>query len=155
MPALGADMEAGILAEWLVKPGDTVESGNVVCVVETQKGAIEVEIFETGTIAELLVHVGEEVPVGAPLARLGDGAANGEPPPAPAPVLAGGGARAAAPRAGTRPTPKADCPGRRLRSGRARRSVLPPDARARASLHLDPGEPCWNRHRRLGHSGRR
>jgi pyruvate dehydrogenase E2 component (dihydrolipoamide acetyltransferase) len=96
MPALGADMEAGILAEWLVKPGDKIEAGDVVCVVETQKGAIEVEIFETGTIAELLVHVGEEVPVGASLARLGDGAAHGEPPPTPAPahepVLAGGGA---------------------------------------------------------------
>jgi hypothetical protein len=48
MPSLGADMEAGKLVEWLVKPGDTVKRGDVVAVVETQKGAIEIEIFEDG-----------------------------------------------------------------------------------------------------------
>jgi len=46
MPALGADMESGTLVEWLVKPGDRVKRGDVVAVVETQKGAIEVEIFD-------------------------------------------------------------------------------------------------------------
>ena len=44
MPSLGADMEAGTLVEWLVKPGDRVKRGDVVAVVETQKGAIEIEI---------------------------------------------------------------------------------------------------------------
>jgi predicted deacylase len=48
MPSLGADMEAGTLVEWLVKPGDTVKRGDMVAVVETQKGAIEIEIFEEG-----------------------------------------------------------------------------------------------------------
>ena len=47
MPSLGADMEAGTLVEWLVKPGDRVKRGDIVAVVETQKGAIEIEIFET------------------------------------------------------------------------------------------------------------
>jgi pyruvate dehydrogenase E2 component (dihydrolipoamide acetyltransferase) len=50
MPSLGADMEAGKLVEWLVKPGDTVKRGDVVAVVETQKGAIEIEIFEDGIV---------------------------------------------------------------------------------------------------------
>ena len=50
MPSLGADMEAGTLVEWLVKPGDWVKRGDIVAVVETQKGAIEIEIFETGQI---------------------------------------------------------------------------------------------------------
>ncbi|MCX8102350.1 MAG: 2-oxo acid dehydrogenase subunit E2, partial [Geminicoccaceae bacterium] len=45
MPSLGADMEAGTLVEWLVKPGERIERGRVVAVVETQKGAIEVECF--------------------------------------------------------------------------------------------------------------
>ena len=40
MPSLGADMEEGKMVEWLVKPGDTVAHGDVVAVVETQKGAI-------------------------------------------------------------------------------------------------------------------
>ena len=48
MPSLGADMEAGTLVEWLVKPGDRVKRGDIVAVVETQKGAIEIEIFEAG-----------------------------------------------------------------------------------------------------------
>ena len=51
MPALGADMEAGTLVEWLVKPGDRVKSGEVVAVVETQKSAIEVEIFLEGVVS--------------------------------------------------------------------------------------------------------
>ena len=70
MPSLGADMAAGTLVEWLVKPGDHVRRGDVVAVVETQKGAIEIEIFNTGTMSELVVPVGNSVPVGTVLARL-------------------------------------------------------------------------------------
>jgi len=94
MPSLGADMEAGTLVEWLVKPGDKVKRGQVVAVVETQKGAIEVECFEEGTVEELLLAPGQKVPVETPLARIraaGEAPApTGVPPlppePAPAPV---------------------------------------------------------------------
>ena len=68
MPSLGADMEAGTLVEWMVKPGDHVSRGDIVAVVETQKGAIEIEIFETGLVERMLVGVGTMVPVGTPLA---------------------------------------------------------------------------------------
>jgi pyruvate dehydrogenase E2 component (dihydrolipoamide acetyltransferase) len=84
MPSLGADMETGKLVEWLVKPGDHVERGDIVAVVETQKGAIEIEIFEAGEIAELLADVGQTLPVGAPLARLA-GAGEAEAPRAAPP----------------------------------------------------------------------
>lgn len=85
MPSLGADMEAGKLVEWLVKPGDRVQKGDIVAVVETQKGAIEIEIFEAGEIAELIAQVGQTLAVGAPLARLGE---TGEKPaPAPPPPM--------------------------------------------------------------------
>ena len=70
MPSLGADMEAGTLVEWIVKPGDRVKRGDIVAVVETQKGAIEIEIFETGQVDQMLVNVGTKVPVGTPLARI-------------------------------------------------------------------------------------
>ena len=50
MPSLGADMESGTLIEWLVKPGDRVHRGDIVAVVETDKGAIEIEIFEDAVI---------------------------------------------------------------------------------------------------------
>ncbi len=78
MPALGADMEDGTLVEWLIKPGDRVKRGDVVAVVETQKGAIEVEIFDEGVVSELVVPVGQRVPVGGVLARI-DGEAEAAP----------------------------------------------------------------------------
>lgn len=80
MPSLGADMEAGTLVEWLKRPGDPVQRGDIVAVVETDKGAIEVEIFESGRIDELLVDEGAKVPVGTPLARI---AGEGEAAPSP------------------------------------------------------------------------
>ena len=70
MPSLGADMDAGTVTEWLVKPGDDVQRGEIVAVVETEKSTIDVEIFETGRIDEILVPEGERVPVGTPLARV-------------------------------------------------------------------------------------
>ena len=70
LPALGADMEEGTLVEWHVAPGSTVKRGDVVAVVETDKGAIDVEIFEDGVIRELVVQPGTKVPVGTVLALL-------------------------------------------------------------------------------------
>ena len=70
MPSLGADMESGTLIEWLVKVGDRVHRGDIVAVVETDKGAIEIEIFEDAVVAELLVQPDTEVAIGTPLARL-------------------------------------------------------------------------------------
>jgi len=69
MPALGADMETGRVVQWLVAPGATVKSGDVVAVVETHKGAIDVEIFLDGVIHDL-VPLNTPLPVGAVLARV-------------------------------------------------------------------------------------
>ncbi|MGC9368006.1 MAG: dihydrolipoamide acetyltransferase family protein [Paracoccaceae bacterium] len=86
MPSLGADMEAGTLVEWLVQPGDQVRRGDVVAVVETQKGAIEIEIFEEGEVARLDAALGQKLPVGAPLALIrGEGEEAPAEHPAPAP----------------------------------------------------------------------
>ncbi len=90
MPSLGSDMESATLTEWLVKPGDHVARGEVVAVVETQKGAIEIEVYESGTVTELTAQTGTELPVGAPLAMIrGDGEAEAAPSeaaiPEPAP----------------------------------------------------------------------
>ena len=74
MPALGADMEAGTLVEWLIKPGDRVKKGDVIAVVETEKGAIEVEIFDEGIVCEIVAPIGTKVAVGGLLARVGGGA---------------------------------------------------------------------------------
>ncbi|MFZ1123291.1 MAG: dihydrolipoamide acetyltransferase family protein [Candidatus Binataceae bacterium] len=87
MPALGADMEVGTILEWLVKPGDAVKRGDIIAVVDTEKATVEVEVFETGIIQEIVVPLGEKVPIGTLLALIrtdGEVAA----PPAAKPTLA-------------------------------------------------------------------
>ena len=75
MPSLGADMETGKLVEWLVVPGQRVRRGDIVAMVETQKGLFEVEIFADGVMGELLVQPGQTVPVGTLLATIDNGTA--------------------------------------------------------------------------------
>jgi pyruvate dehydrogenase E2 component (dihydrolipoamide acetyltransferase) len=70
LPSLGSDMVEGKLLEWKIKPGDRVKRGDVVAVVDTTKAAIDVEIWEEGTVHELIVQPGAKVPVGAVLALL-------------------------------------------------------------------------------------
>jgi pyruvate dehydrogenase E2 component (dihydrolipoamide acetyltransferase) len=106
MPALGADMESGQVVQWLVKPGDRVRPGDVVAVVETHKGAIDVECFLDGVIEDL-APIGQSLPVGAMLAQVHDApGARGASPEAgvaqPAPA-----ARQAPSAADTPPRPQA------------------------------------------------
>ena len=72
MPSLGADMEAGKLTRWNIKPGDRVKRGDIVAEVETEKADIDVEIFTTGIVHELLVQPDQRVPVGTVLATILD-----------------------------------------------------------------------------------
>ena len=87
MPALSPTMEEGTLAKWLVKVGDTVEAGQVIAEIETDKATMEVEAVDEGEVSELLVEAGTEgVKVNSPIARLkGDG----EEGAAPAPISTG------------------------------------------------------------------
>jgi len=81
MPSLGADMEDGTLREWKVKPGDTVKRGDIIADVETMKGIIEIEVFEEGTIEQLLVKEDEKVPVGKVMALIAPKAGTADIPP--------------------------------------------------------------------------
>ena len=125
LPALGADMDAGTLVEWHVAPGDRCKRGDVVAVVETDKGAIDVEVFVDGIVRELLVPPGTRVPVGTALALLETEAA-----------LPGTGAHteAAVPAAETLPAPSRPPAG----AGTGQRALISPAARKRAlELHVD------------------
>jgi len=91
MPSLGADMETGKLVEWLVAPGQPIQRGDIVALVETQKGLFEIEAFEEGIMGVPLVQAGQTVPVGTVLAMIGSGTeaaarteVPAEPPAAPA-----------------------------------------------------------------------
>lgn len=68
MPSLGADMEAGTLVQWLKKAGEAVKRGDIIAVVDTQKGAIEIEVYDDGVLDRIVAQPGEKVPVGAVLA---------------------------------------------------------------------------------------
>lgn len=71
MPKLGFDMREGQLVKWLKQPGDTVKRGEVVAEIESDKATVEVESFVEGTILALLVNAGDWVPIGAPIAVVG------------------------------------------------------------------------------------
>ncbi|MCG9702161.1 2-oxo acid dehydrogenase subunit E2 [Vibrio natriegens] len=70
MPALGADMRDGTLMEWQIKPGDHVEKGDIIAIIETSKGAIDMESYHTGTITDLLIEPDIKLPVGSVIARM-------------------------------------------------------------------------------------
>lgn len=108
MPSLGADMDAGTLVEWLKKPGDAIHRGDIIAVVETQKGAIEVECFEDGVLDSYLVDLGAKVPVGTALAMIrGEGEAPAVPKrEAPEPVETPPAPEPAKPSAAEPPSPK-------------------------------------------------
>jgi len=77
MPALSPTMEKGTLAKWLVKEGDTVESGDMLAEIETDKATMEVESIDEGTVAKILVAEGtEDVPVGQIIAVLAEDGEN-------------------------------------------------------------------------------
>ncbi|MGB3147954.1 MAG: pyruvate dehydrogenase complex dihydrolipoamide acetyltransferase [Paracoccaceae bacterium] len=58
MPALSPTMEEGTLAKWLVKEGDTVQSGDIIAEIETDKATMEFETVDDGIVGKLLVAEG-------------------------------------------------------------------------------------------------
>ncbi len=89
MPALSPTMEEGTLAKWLVKEGDTVQSGDIMAEIETDKATMEFEAVDEGVIGKILIAEGTEgVAVNTAIAVLledGEGASAAA-DAAPAPV---------------------------------------------------------------------
>lgn len=112
MPSLGADMEAGTLVAWHVRPGDAVERGAVVADVETEKGIVEIEMWERGVVATLDVQPGTRVPVGTVLATTTP--ATAAPASLPAAQAAAPAAPPPTPVASPAPAPVASSPPGRL-----------------------------------------
>lgn len=73
MPALSPTMEKGTLSKWLVKEGDTVESGDLLAEIETDKATMEYEAIDEGTVAKLLIAEGtDDVLVGTVIAIIAE-----------------------------------------------------------------------------------
>lgn len=115
MPSLSPTMTEGKIVKWLKKQGDKVSSGDAVAEVETDKSNLEIEAYDNGTLAEIVVGENQMAKVGAPIAYLTAKGAKAAPaapaaqpkPPAPAPEKPAAAKPAAAP---------AQAGGRRLRA---------------------------------------
>ena len=83
MPSLGADMESATLVKWHVKPGDAVKRSQIIAEVDTDKGIIDIECFQSGVVEKLVIEPGAKIPVGALLAVISGGEA---PQAAPTPA---------------------------------------------------------------------
>nr|WP_274635908.1 dihydrolipoamide acetyltransferase family protein [Microbacterium bovistercoris] len=73
MPRLSDTMTEGAIAQWLKAEGDTVERGDVLAEIETDKAVMDLEAYEGGVLEKILVQPGESVDIGAPIAVIGDG----------------------------------------------------------------------------------
>jgi len=83
VPALGESITEGTLAQWLKKPGEAVKADEPIASLETDKVSVEVPSPVAGVLAEQLVEEGDNVAVGAVIARI-DESATAPAPPAPA-----------------------------------------------------------------------
>ena len=72
MPRLSDTMEAGTIIKWNVGVGDEVAAGDVLADIETDKATMEMQAFDDGVIAGLLVDEGRQVPVGTTIAVLAE-----------------------------------------------------------------------------------
>lgn len=72
MTQLSPTMEEGLLVEWLKKEGDTIEVGELIAEIETDKASMEMESYFDGTILKILVNEGDSVPIGNAMAIIGD-----------------------------------------------------------------------------------
>lgn len=86
MPQMGYDMTEGTMVRWVKKVGDRVHRGDVVAEIETDKATVEIEAFESGTMLRIIAEPGQTLPVGQPIATIGEpGEELSELQPAPAP----------------------------------------------------------------------
>ena len=87
MPALSPTMEEGTLARWLKAEGDTIEPGDIIAEIETDKATMEFEAIDDGVLSKILVPEGtENVAVGTVIAHMEGEGAQAAPTPAPTPA---------------------------------------------------------------------
>ncbi len=71
MPKLGFDMAEGLLVRWVRQVGETINKGDVLAEIETDKATVEVESSASGVVLQLIVDQGTMVPINAPIAVVG------------------------------------------------------------------------------------
>jgi pyruvate dehydrogenase E2 component (dihydrolipoamide acetyltransferase) len=114
MPALSSTMTEGKIVEWLKQPGDRVNRGESVLVVESDKADMDVEAFQEGFLAAVLVQAGGTAPVGETIGLIVEseaeiGAAQAQ-APAPGAAAASASAAPVAPATPAKPAPVVAAP---------------------------------------------
>jgi len=109
MPNLSPTMKEGKIVKWNKKVGDKVSSGEAIAEVETDKSNLDIEAYDDGTLAKIVVEAGQSVPVGAPIAYItGKGGKAAAQAPAAAPAAPAApkteAPKAAAPAAAAKPS---------------------------------------------------
>ncbi|TSA83155.1 dihydrolipoyllysine-residue acetyltransferase [Deinococcus detaillensis] len=132
LPEVGDNIEQGTVVSILVQAGDTIEAGQAVIEIETDKAVVEVPAEAGGTVAEIKVKVGDSVPVGGVILTLGGDATPTQAVPAASPSQGGGdeamlveSAPVAVPTAVQQPTPQQSAPASQASSGAGQDVVLP------------------------------
>jgi pyruvate dehydrogenase E2 component (dihydrolipoamide acetyltransferase) len=142
MPRLSDTMTEGAIAQWLKAEGDRIERGDVLAEIETDKAVMDLEAYEAGVLQKILVQPGETVPIGAPIAVIGDGSGDGAPSAADA---AGGSGATAGDGAGPAPedsaAPGAATPAAPDAEDSAAPSAATPAAPAPAAPSPQTGQP--------------
>ena len=72
MPRLSDTMEQGTIIRWNAKEGDSVTSGDIIADIETDKATMEMQVFDDGVLAKIMVEEGQQVPVGTLIAMLAE-----------------------------------------------------------------------------------
>ncbi len=106
MPKMSDTMEEGVIASWLKSVGDTVQSGDILAEVETDKATMELENYEDGVLLHIGIQAGESVPVDGVIAIIGEAGENFDDLLSQATQEANGGG--AAPTASTSEAPAAE-----------------------------------------------
>src|SRR5215203_6572379 len=83
MPRLSDSMEEGTILSWLKQVGDEVAVGDELVEIETDKANMAYEADEAGTLTEILAQEGETLPIGSPIARIGDSSEGPDAEPSP------------------------------------------------------------------------
>ncbi|WP_219414604.1 dihydrolipoamide acetyltransferase family protein [Pseudonocardia nigra] len=111
MPRLSDTMADGVITTWRKQQGDPVRSGDVLAEIETDKAIMELEAYDDGVLERVLVAEGERVPIGTPIAVVGDGSGSAfEPAPQAAQPEPAPPAPAAEPTPAPTPAPAAPAP---------------------------------------------
>ncbi len=141
MPQLSDTMTEGTLVKWHKKEGDKVKEGEKIADIETDKAVMEMESFEAGTIAALVVKEGQKAPVGAVLAVVAKASENLDEVRKKA-ASTGGASSAAGASAGGAPKPAASAPTPAPKPAATETPAPAPTTRAAPAATAPAGKPA-------------